>query len=147
MYADAIDAVVYREYAPDAGNALVVLSSGQIVKLGFCAEEIDDDLRAAGMIPAESGENSGALVPLTPEQRNELSALYRVGYDYIAKDKDGRAYAFNGLPVKQGAYWNSREGGQNCRLTEDYDFLDFEDASPTSIPALLGVDMTRETEA
>ena len=42
------------------------------------------------------------------------------------------------MPEKHGAYWDSHDNGKPQRLTEDYDFLAYEDEHPAFIPTVLG---------
>ena len=74
---------------------------------------------------------------LTEEEREVLSGLYDRDFEYLARDADGKLYAFRDKPEKDGAYWNSAEGDRAERIDEDFDFVVYEDEKPWSIAYLL----------
>ena len=125
---------------PDSstGCYVVGMASKFTVKIYIGAEELEAALISAGLLPSPDADEPEGI-PLTEAQRHELAGLYRAGYLYIAKDINGCSYAYIDVPEKHGAYWDSHDNGKPQRLTEDYDFLAYEDDRPVFIPAVLGV--------
>lgn len=121
------------------GNYIIILASGRFADVRSDPKTLESVLIAAGLLPAPDADEPEGI-PLTEAQRHELASLYRSGFQYIAKDMNGCCYAYVERPTKHGAYWDPILGDTHPqRLTEDYDFLDFEDATPAAIPVVLGV--------
>lgn len=131
----AIEAIV-RSKGDD--SFVFLLASKLSVAIHISKDELEAALISAGLLPATDAEESEGI-PLTEAQRHELAGLYRAGYLYMAKDINGCSYAYIDVPEKHGAYWDSHDNGKPQRLTEDYDFLAYEDDRPVFIPAVLGV--------
>lgn len=129
----AIEAIV-RSKGDD--SFVFLLASKLSVAIHISKDELEAALISAGLLEKPEAEPLATI--LTQEQYDELLRLNHLGYEFVAKDKDGRSYAFWDLPEKHGAYWESNEAHQAARLTEDYDMLDWEDDKPTSIAWLLG---------
>lgn len=131
----AIEAIV-RSKGDD--SFVFLLASKLSVAIHISKDELEAALISAGLLPfPDADEPEG--IPLTEAQRHELAGLYRAGYLYMAKDINGCSYAYIDVPEKHGAYWDSHDNGKPQRLTEDYDFLAYEDDRPVFIPAVLGV--------
>ena len=130
------DPVVFPESPPC--NYIVSMASGCTVETTIGEDELEAALISAGLLPSPDADEPEGI-PLTEAQRHELAGLYRAGYLYMAKDINGCSYAYIDVPEKHGAYWDSHDNGKPQRLTEDYDFLAYEDDRPVFIPAVLGV--------
>lgn len=120
------------------GNYIIILASGRFADVRSDPKTLESVLIAAGLLPSPDADEPEGI-PLTEAQRHELAGLYRAGYLYMAKDINGCSYAYIDVPEKHGAYWDSHDNGKPQRLTEDYDFLAYEDDRPVFIPAVLGV--------
>ena len=49
-----------------------------------------------------------------------LKDLMKIGYKYIARDKDGALYAYNGKPIKLKENWDFEvPAAQACELLRD----------------------------
>lgn len=120
-------AVLYAVYLSNEDGLLVHIDK----------DELEAALISAGLLPSPDADEPEGI-PLTEAQRHELAGLYRAGYLYMAKDINGCSYAYIDVPEKHGAYWDSHDNGKPQRLTEDYDFLAYEDEHPAFIPAVLG---------
>ncbi len=116
---------------------VVGMASGKTVQINIGTEDLEAALISAGLLPFPDAEDPEEI-QLTEAQRHELAGLYRAGYMYMAKDINGCCYAYIDVPEKHGAYWDSCGNGKPQRLTEDYDFLAYEDKHPAFIPAVLG---------
>ena len=87
----------------DGDNVQLALRSGQSHGLDCSMEEAEEDLIACGLIT----DPTGCVVPrLSAEETGELKHLYALGYAYIARDMDGKLYAFSDVPQREGAYWD-----------------------------------------
>ena len=73
---------------------------------------------------------------LTEEEREVLSGLYDRDFEYMARDADGKLYAFRDKPEKEGAYWNSFTNKAEP-IDEGFDFVAYDDEKPWSIAYLL----------
>lgn len=132
----AIEAIV-RSKGDD--SFVFLLASKLSVAIHISKDELEAALISAGLLSSPDADEPEGI-PLTEAQRHELASLYRSGFQYIAKDMNGCCYAYVERPTKHGAYWDPILGDTHPqRLTEDYDFLDFEDATPAAIPVVLGV--------
>ena len=99
------------------------------------ADEITEDLIAAGLFADPEGP---ALPELSPEERDELKHLGQLGFGWIARDGDGKLFAYRDFPQREGVYWcGSLAGSETLRLSCDYDFVKAEDANPWAIEDLL----------
>ena len=94
-------------------------------------DEAEAALIDAGVIQDPTADDAPEL---TEEEKTELTKMDELGFNYIARDGDGKLYAYFEKPTKDGAYWNSRDG-QPVKLKEDFDFID--DSEPWSIAWLL----------
>lgn len=74
---------------------------------------------------------------LTATEINKLQALKEAGWNWLARDYDGRLFGFQIPPEKQSAYWYTYK----CEWLEVdsnlFQFIKWEDMEPTSIDALL----------
>lgn len=136
----AIEAIV-RSKGHD--SFVFLLASRLSVAIHISKDELEAALISAGLLPSPDADEPEGI-PLTEAQRRELAGLYRAGYLYMAKDINGCSYAYIDVPEKHGAYWDSHDNGKPQRLTEDYDFLAYEDDRPVFIPAVLGVPVPPE---
>ena len=73
---------------------------------------------------------------LTEEEHDTAADLYDRDFEWLARDKDGKLYAFRDKPEKEGAYWNSFANKAEP-IDEGFDFVSFEDEEPWSIVYLL----------
>lgn len=74
---------------------------------------------------------------LTDGEVEVLHDLYHRDFEYLARDADGKLYAFRDKPEKEGAYWMTFEGDKAERIGEGFDFVVYEDEKPWSIAYLL----------
>jgi len=122
-------------HGPSSWQTTIVLRSGHECVVGQEFEDALDDLTAAGLL---EDPQSAVLPSLEPDEREELSHLAGLGFRWIARDADGKAYAYRGLPTFDGAYWNSDLAGDSTvRLSGAYDFVDADALKPWSIEDLL----------
>lgn len=83
--------------------------------------------------------------PLTDEQREQLKALYTLGYRWLAKDENGATYAYDKQKLAKGlTVWLSQERG--CSRIHDgmaedviIPLVSWSDPEPFDIGKALGV--------
>lgn len=124
--------------SPNPPETVLHLHGGDSIYCRCPSEEAEAALRAAGYI--ETPEEDPAPPELTPEELLELKNLQAYGYEWIARDKSGQAYAYWSIPEKSGAEWyvGEDEADRTVRLSNRFDFLDWEDYGPTAIAWLIG---------
>jgi hypothetical protein len=75
---------------------------------------------------------------LTDEEKEELTGLFDAGFEWLARDGDGKLFAYNAEPEKTGAFWDVKgDQFQAQRVKAEFDFIAADDAKPWSIPYLL----------
>lgn len=116
---------------PSTPKIGIILRSGGNVWAESTMDEAEAALIDAGVIQDPAADD---VPDLTDAEIKELMDLEELGFKYIARDADGKLYAYFEKPTKDGAYWNSRDG-QPSRLKEDFDFID--GSEPWSIAWLL----------
>lgn len=99
------------------------------------------DEAEAALIDAGVIENPYPEAPtLTDGEVEELTALYDVGYAWLARDgrpnaKGCTLFAFADKPTKTGDIWQSASSTR--MINAPFDFIKADDAEPWSIPYLL----------
>lgn len=103
-------------------------------------DEAEAALIDAGAIkdPYEDREPDGP--ELTDGELAVLHDLESDGYLYMARDKDGKLFAFRRRPEYDGAYWSEPGPGNTgtLRIHEDFAFIDSDAEAPAEIYHLLG---------
>jgi len=115
--------------------AHIILRSGTTIDIEASEDRILEWLSEAGLLHSMTGLPDEAIA-LEEEEEDELRHLYAIGCTYIARDKDGKAYAYAERPELHGAYWEV-DGGEARQLGCDYDFLEAGGEKPLEILALL----------
>lgn len=81
--------------------------------------------------------------PLTDEQREQLGALFTIGYPYLAKDKDETVYAYETRPHKVCKAWHYENGDSYMLCTKQTlclrSLVAYSDPEPFDIGKALGV--------
>ena len=106
----------------------------------FRAEATIDEAEAAlidaGVIENPYPEDELEAPDLSEAEREELDALDAQGYEYIARDIDGKLYAYKGEPGREGGYYYAPGATVPEKVTAgDFLFVDPDEA--WSIPFLL----------
>lgn len=75
---------------------------------------------------------------LTEREVEVLEALQTLGFEWLAKDKDERLYAYGNKPKKLKSVWATVEFTITTPIDEDlFTFIEWEDKKPVSIKELL----------
>lgn len=100
-------------------------------------DEAEAALIDAGLIENEYG---GGDPGLNEGELGLLAALDAEGYEWLARDGDGKLYAFRSKPTKDGVYWEDGSDPSQFRprfIPEGFDFINANDDTPWSIAYLL----------
>ena len=106
----------------------------------FRAEATIDEAEAAlidaGVIENPYSEAELEAPALNDNERIELEALDAQGYVYIARDADGKLYAYKCEPGRADGYYFARGAAEAEKVEGAFDCVDFDEA--WSILFLLG---------
>lgn len=112
-------------------NYSIYLATGKVIIVTTSDDELQQLLISAGLL--QRPDTFAADGKFTAEELEELSAVFRLGYRFAARDHDGKVFAYKGRPVKGKCTWQHDEAK---RLYRDYDALSFDDAEPLDLAAL-----------
>ena len=120
---------------PSTPKIGIILRSGGNVWAEATMDEAEAALIDAGYIENPYPEND--TPELTEEEREVAIELLDDGFIFLARDGDGKLYAFRYRPDRDGAYWNSSMTDEKPRRVNDgFDFISSEDAEPWRISEL-----------
>lgn len=121
--------------AETATKIFIYLKRGGSLWIDAPMDEAEAALIDAGVI--EDPTEDDAPPELTPEEEAVCRRLRKDGYSWIARDGDGKLFAYHLKPQKEGAYWNPIDDRKPARIHEDFAFVDTDDQQPTWLPWLL----------
>lgn len=118
---------------PSTPKVGITLRSGGSTWVEATMDEAEAALIDAGVI-----EDPAADAPpeLTEEECAELQDFYDQGFEYLARDADGRLFAYKGKPGREGGYFYAIGSTQPVAVGGAFTFIDSAD-DPWSIPFLL----------
>lgn len=113
------------DYQPNAGSQmLILLRRGESVWITATMDEAEAALIDAGVIENPYPEDEDEPPELTEDERSELAALDALGYEYIARDIDGKLYAYKGVPGREGGYYYAPGATAPEKVAGDFLFVD-----------------------
>ena len=125
------------DYHPDTGSQMLIqLRSGGNVWITATMDEAEAALIDAGVIENPYPEEAFETPALSDEERLELEALDAQGYEYLARDADGKLYAYKCEPGREDGYYFSPGCQQPEPVVGDFLCVDADEA--WSISFLLG---------
>ena len=133
---DEITAISLPSDMKDPAKIIVTLRQGVSVWPDATMDEAEAALIDAGYIENPYPEEDEPP-ELTDGEIETLADLHNRAFEYLARDKDGKLYAFRNKPEKEGAYWNTYDNDKAERIDEGFDFVAYEDEKPWSIAYLL----------
>lgn len=115
---------------------------GGSVWIDATMDEAEAAMIDAGVVTdltADHGWDRSALPQMTNEEIARLYVLESDGYAYLARDKDGKLFAFRRRPEYGGFYWSdpSPFGASALQVDERFAFIGEDDSEPTEISELL----------
>lgn len=124
-----------REAVDGVPSCSLFLRCGQRVIVRGDMDEIEDDLLACRLI---SDQSEHVVPQLSHEELAELKHLYVLGYTFIARDLDGRLYAFADVPTREDAYWIDRSSAMaSYRMSGPFEFVEAGGSEPWAIEELI----------
>lgn len=125
------------DYQPNAGSQLFIqLRRGAGIWITATMDEAEAALIDAGVIENPYPEDALETPALSDNERIELEALDAQGYEYIARDADGKLYAYKCEPGRADGYYFARGAAEAEKVEGAFDCVDFDEA--WSILFLLG---------
>lgn len=113
----------------------LTLRSGRSCQVPVEYEDALADLAGAGLL---NDPYTLVLPKLEPGEREELKHLALLGFGWIARDGDGKLFAYRDFPTREGVYWTSGlAGSDTVRLDGDFDFVAADATKPWAIEDLL----------
>mgnify|MGYP003306885669 CR=1 FL=1 len=124
------------DYHPETGSQMFIqLRRGAGIWITATLDEAEAALIDAGVIENPYPEAEDEAPTLNEEETAELRAFYDQDFGYIARDADGRVYAYKEQPVQDDGYFFAPGSTQPVQVKSAYTFLDIGEAM--SIPWLL----------
>lgn len=128
------EAVVAVEMDREAMWPAFHLQTGAVIVADAEEDEVVAFLLETGLLQDTRPPES--FIELTEGECDELRHLYAMGCSWIARDKDGKAYAYRDRPELRGAYWEADEHPA-AKLEAGFGFLEPGGEAPLEILALL----------
>lgn len=122
------------EFDPVGGQPAIHLLTGSVIFCEVSEPELVAVMTELGLLPDTRPPET--LAVLSDYEEDELRHLYAMGFSWIARDKDGKAWAYKSRPELLGAYWEADEGPA-AKLVCKYDFLEPGGTAPMEIMSLL----------
>ena len=114
----------------------IILANGECFEAQAAMDEAEAALIDAGVIENPYPEEAFEAPALSDNERIELEALDAQGYEYIARDADGKLYAYKCEPGRADGYYFARGAAEAEKVEGAFDCVDFDEA--WSISFLLG---------
>ena len=110
------------DYQPNAGSQLLIqLRRGAGIWITATMDEAEAALIDAGVIEDPVYDE---LPELTAEEDAKAQALFDAGYEYLARDEDGKLFAYKFEPVEnQGFYMPGSPAEKAERIDRFFDFI------------------------
>lgn len=125
-----------------APNIRMDFRSGGSVLVDATMDEAEAALIDAGVmtdLTDDPPQDEEAAPALSAFEIEELCKLYENEYRYMARDKDGKLYAYRRKPEYGGFYWSDPgPGGAGAlQVCDGFEFIGEDDSEPTEISKLL----------
>ena len=129
--------VVIKPYPDEYLKIEIILNNGTSFLTDASMDETEAALTVAGVVNALTPDPDDAPVPdMDEDEIDRIVELKSDGYEYLARDKDGKLWAYRVEPEDDGSYWSSEIGGAR-QVFEGFDFITKNDKKPTEINSLL----------
>lgn len=130
----------FFEQEESVEGVIVHFSSGASLHVNASVVEAGKVLERVGLIEPVEPKVSES-VKLLDSEIYDLMAMYYAGFSFVAKDANGKVYAFSSRPTKGKTSWlNDDQNSWVRRLPGEFAALSFEDAEPLDIAAALGLE-------
>lgn len=122
-------------------HVCVVFKRNDSLWIDATMDEAEAALIDAGVVTdlvADDGTDEEPVPLITHEEKVQLYELEEEGYKYLARDRDGKLYAFRRKPENGGFYWSDPGPGSAGALQViGFNFVSEDDEEPTEIGLLL----------
>lgn len=121
---------------PEEASVLVVvdLAGGQEIVVHATMPEVRQVLEQAGVLDVE---RSVLQLALKEKEIKVLRTIHRENFHFVARDKDGKLFAYTAKPTKGKRTWmNDDETSTVLRIRAEIDCLSFEDEEPLDLDVL-----------
>ena len=140
---DPEEIIAIKPYPDDFVKICVILRNTLSILTDASMDETEAALIDAGVVTDLTAEQETDEPPVPPlldeEEVEELRKLASDGYEYLARDRDDKLWAFRRKPEYGGFYWSDPgPGGAGARLVIGFRFIGAEDEEPTEISSLIG---------
>lgn len=144
---DPVEIAAVSPYSDETLSALekathvcIVFKHGESLWIDATMDEAEAALIDAGVV-TDLPDDHNPVPPLTDAEVEKLYELESDGYKYLARDKDGKLYAYRRKPEYGGFYWSDPGPGsagalQVCDFA-GFKFIGEDDSEPTEISELL----------
>ena len=109
----------------------VHLANGNIVTAEATEDEVAAVVNLLGLLVPEELEEPE--IEFGRDELEELASLFEAGYRWVARDRDGKAFAYKDKPEKGNASW---KGDEFQRLHHDFEAIVFEADVPLDLTKL-----------
>lgn len=113
----------------------IILANGLCFKVEAAMDEAEAALIDAGLIENPYPEDDDAAPELSTEERVELEAFDVQGFAWLARDADGKVFAYKEKPALENGYFFAPGATQPVQAVGDFAFL--QPCDFTAIPFLL----------
>lgn len=129
------DVVVLVKPTEDGKATSILLKYTGKIRIEIPFEEAVGCFIAVGLLPGAAGTD---VIQVPSEDVLVLTQLHREGFRYLARDYDGKLFAYGCAPSKGVFGWraNHREGTPK-RVSKGCAFVTWDDEQPLSITAML----------
>lgn len=101
----------------------IILANGECFEAQAAMDEAESALIDAGVIENPYPEEAFETPALSDEERIELEALDAQGYEYLARDADGKLYAYKREPGRADGYFFARGASEAEKVEGAFYFV------------------------
>ena len=139
---DPNEIIAIKPYPDDCMKTCVILRNTFSILTDAAIDEAEAALIDAGVmtdLTDDPPQDEDAAPALSAFEIEELCKLYENEYRYMARDKDGKLYAYRRKPEYGGFYWSDPgPGGAGAlQVCDGFEFIGEDDSEPTEISKLL----------
>lgn len=132
---DPNEIIAIKPYPDDCVKICVILRNTFSILTDASMDEAEAALIDAGVVTDLTPDHD-PVPPLTDAEVEKLCELKSDGYKYLARDKDGKLYAFRHKPKYGGFFWDDPYPAP-ALLVSGLSFVSEEDEEPTEICSLI----------
>lgn len=130
------DVIVAMRPSDDGDATMIQLKYSAEIQVNVPFEEIVGCLVAAGILPDAVSVD---LIQVSGADALTLARLHRDGFRYLARDFDGKLFAYKSAPYKRTLEWHPAgdDEGVPRRVKEGFSVVTWDDDQPLNITVIL----------